>query len=219
MSLTHGPHARPRNSKGTIVAMDHYRPRSRRSPLRQLEAYWTALTDDHPVPNRSAIDPRGLEDVLKYAFILERVTPEVTRFRVAGQQLYRSTGLDLRGMSFSSLFAADMRSRMMSDCAQVFETPSILTAQLVRTGATIGVSQLLLLPLRDESGKVNRALGGLVDQTDQVAPVRYEVIRCDQRPVGTCAAPAPSQHEQGFAEPHVSFDESDSHLRIVASRD
>jgi len=39
---------------------------------------------------RSQIDPRGLEQVLPSAFILERIAPGVARFRIAEHHLNRT---------------------------------------------------------------------------------------------------------------------------------
>ncbi len=65
----------PRQESGKIVAMDRFDSGRSLSPIRQAEAYWTALLTGNAVPMRSQIDPRGLENILEYTFILERIAP------------------------------------------------------------------------------------------------------------------------------------------------
>lgn len=44
-------------------------------PLRQVEAYWQACCVAGQVPQRAAIDPRGIEAALPHAFVAEEIAP------------------------------------------------------------------------------------------------------------------------------------------------
>ena len=85
-------------SFGNVVLMKpKQEPHNTRSLLWQMEAYWRALPRSQIVPRRSDIDPRGVENLLRHAIILERVAPGVARFRIAGQHLSDLTGMEVRG--------------------------------------------------------------------------------------------------------------------------
>ena len=81
---------------GKIIAMDRFDSGRSLSPIRQAEAYWTALLTGEGVPMRSQIDPRGLENILEYTFILERIAPGLARFRLAGSHLNNLAGMEVR---------------------------------------------------------------------------------------------------------------------------
>ena len=89
---------------GKIVAMDRFASGRSLSPIRQVEAYWTALLTGDSVPMRSQIDPRGLENILEYTFILERIAPSLARFRLAGSHLNNLAGMEVRGMPLTAFY-------------------------------------------------------------------------------------------------------------------
>ena len=72
---------------------------------------------DHPmlqraVPMRSDVDPRGIERSLEHAFILERIAPQMARFRLAGMHLTDLMGMEVRGMPTTALFAPAARAAL-----------------------------------------------------------------------------------------------------------
>jgi len=194
------------------------------SQLRQIEAYWSALCHDGDVPQRAAVDPRGLENLLEHAFVLERVAPGIARFRVAGQHLVEHAGMDVRGMPVSALFSAHARAGLSAALEHVFEKPAIAELSL---GGESGFGRkqiqgkMLVLPLRDESGRISRALGALVIQSRKRAPQRFYITEAQfsnatapEDPV--CETPEPVR---SFAEPATKFDGKAPHLRLVSSQD
>ncbi len=76
-----------RKHGGNVITMSGYQQETRFRALSQVEAYWEGLRQGRDVPMRSDIDPRGIEDALEYAFILERIAPGLARLRVAGSHL------------------------------------------------------------------------------------------------------------------------------------
>jgi len=148
-----------------VVAMDRFRTRSNVSPLRQAEAYWTALRRGDDIPSRSQVDPRGLENILSQTFILERVAPGIARFRLAGQKVNELAGMEVRGMPLTAFFTADARKTLSAALEHMFDDPSILEFDL-KTEATrlrgSRTARMILLPLRSDLGDVSRALGVLV---------------------------------------------------------
>ena len=92
--------------------MSRFRKGGAQSPLRQAEAYWTALRRGDDVPSRSQIDPRGLENILSNTFILERIAPGIARFRLAGSLVNEMAGMEVRGMPVTAFFTTEARKQL-----------------------------------------------------------------------------------------------------------
>lgn len=67
---------------------------------RTLYDYWNRVRGTRKVPRRLEIEPSRLAAILPEAFILERVSPESFRFRLAGTKLCEQFGRELRGSNF-----------------------------------------------------------------------------------------------------------------------
>lgn len=150
-----------------VVPMADFRSNVTVSPLRQAEAYWTALRRGDDVPNRSQIDPRGLENILSQTFILERVAPGIARFRLAGQKVNEMAGMEVRGMPITAFFTPDARKQMSAALEHMFEAPAIIEVDLQTEPSRLRgarEARMLLLPLRSDLGDVSRALGVFVSE-------------------------------------------------------
>lgn len=212
---------------GNVVSMDRFRSGKSLSPIRQAEAYWCALRDGAAVPKRAQIDPRGLENILEYAFILERIAPGIARFRLAGNHLTELAGMEVRGMPLTSFFTPAARTQIGAVLEHMFDAPAV--AELTLTGETRRgraplEARMILLPLEDEMGNVNRALGVLIADGDMGRkPNRFDLRTTGLRPVNGAVpcpqpeldlAPAPTP---GFGEAQdpISRPNSAPHLRLV----
>lgn len=156
-------------------------------PLRQAEAYWTALRQGSALPRRADLDPRGLADVLDRAFLLERQDEDAPRFRLTGQTLSDLAGIDLRGMPLFALFHRNAQTALVAPFADCFDMPAVvelaLTAQGIDGRADVA-ARMILLPLLDEFGVVRRALGVLsVAGVPDRAPVRFHLRELTLRPL------------------------------------
>jgi len=203
--------------------------------LAQVEAYWDALRGDRPAPLRSEIDPRGIENALEYAFVLERIAPGVARFRLAGMHLNDLMGMEVRGMPLTSFFSADDRGKLGEALEHVFEMPAKAVHYVTSRGACETASldgQLLLLPLCSDLGDMSRLLGCFVTTgTRGKAPHRFTLARSDVRslsgkPLATAAPPRPDDVPAGFGDPPRGFEGQPeksrprgAHLRLVHDRD
>lgn len=213
---------RPKDT-GKVVTMDRFRSGASLSPIRQAEAYWSALRDGAEIPFRSQIDPRGLEQVLEYAFILERVAPGVGRFRLAGQQLCQLAGMEVRGMPVTSFFTADGREGMAATLEYVFDTPAV--AELSLRGERQSLrgpceARMILLPLKSDLGDCSRILGVLVADGDfGRSPRRFDIVDTQIRDLAAARAPMTPNVEaaQGFAEAQTVLGGRAPHLRLVKS--
>lgn len=171
----------------------------------EVRGYWEGLRGGLGVPLRSAVDPRGIERALEYAFIIERIAPSIARFRLAGMHLSDLMGMEVRGMPLTSFFTPKARPRVAALLEAVFQGPEI--AELTLTGEPgFGKpelqAKLLILPLKSDLGDVTRALGCLV-ANGQIgrAPRRFDIAAdVSTRVDDAAAARVPAQIPQ-YPEP------------------
>lgn len=132
--------------------------------LGKIEAYWEGLRDGRAMPARAEIDPRGIADVLEFAFVLERVAPGVARIRLAGMHLDDLMAMSVRGMPITAMFLPEARRELQQVIENVLESPAVVRLTL---GSDKGFTrpsldgQMMLLPLRDALGNATRILGVL----------------------------------------------------------
>jgi hypothetical protein len=114
---------------------------------------------------RSQVDPRGIEDSLENAFLLERIAPSMAKIRVAGSHLSDLMGMQIAGMPLSSLIAPADRDRFGQAVTRLFADPAIIRLELRAEGG-FGKPDLeghmILMPLRSDFGDLTRALGAIV---------------------------------------------------------
>lgn len=215
---------------GTIIQMQRFRSGKSLSPIRQAEAYWTALRQGGGIPERGQVDPRGLENLLPHTFVLERIAPSIARFRLAGQTLQRLAGADLRGMPLSVLFTPGTRNRIGKALQSVFDTPAVAELYLLsepRPASSAFEARMLLLPLKTDLGEISRALGVLVADTSNrgKGAVRFDMTGSMLRPVSgrrhsdQAAPTTTARTTPGFAAPPPPPYRGAPHLRLVKSGD
>lgn len=215
------PFARPRRDMQTAI-------------VQEVRAYWEALRAGRAVPLRSEVDPRGIERALDNAFILERVAPNVARFRVCGGYLNDVMGMEVRGMPVTAMLAPADRPRAGAVIAAVFDMPQaaefILTAE-TGMGRPELSARLLVLPMKSDSGQIDRALGCFVTGgTVGRAPRRFTLVEALTSPIAT-GRPLPTpplstpplstralRPVAGLAEPRAPYQPANrAHLRLVKS--
>ena len=210
---------------GKIVPFSEVRKDMGFPAISEVRAYWEALRNGRKVPLRSEIDPRGIERALEYAFILERIAPNVSRFRLAGMHLNDLMGMEVRGMPITSFFTPAARPEASEIIEKVFRAPQIAELALSAEsgfGKPPMQAKLIILPLQSDLGDISRALGCLVAEgAVGRAPRRFDLASVALTPIEAGKAtfkpvPAPAR---GFAEclaPMGGAPKSDrSHLRLV----
>lgn len=232
-----------------IVDMSKYQPDTGFAPIAQIEAYWEALRGSRLMPKRSEIDPRGIEQALEFAFIVERIAPGIARLRIAGSHLSDIMGMEVRGMPLTSFVTPSFRRQVSDTLEEVFETPAMCELHL-KSEAGQGArpeldARMLLLPLKSDLGDVSRILGCLVSHGELGhAPRRFDVVRSDMRAIIASTGPirikAPTRPEvppaakpylpparnpaKGFAEPATAYETKSGkpippYLRLIKSDD
>jgi len=199
--------------------------------IAQVEGYWQGLYESGEIPPRSAVDPRGMEDALEYAFLLERIAPGVGRIRLSGRHLNDILGMEVRGMPLTALFAPSARSQIANAIERVCNGPRLADLEVSSKGGP-GRAQmdgrLFMAPLVGDNGRTNRVLACL--QTKGVigrTPRRFDTAHCATRHLDTAAsAPLrPKIRQIAFArEEQTPFQPASApakhpHLRLVYSAD
>ena len=207
---------------GKVIQLDRFLDGVSLSPIRQIEAYWTALREDGGIPMRSQIDPRGMSDTLEFTFILERIAPGMARFRIAGQHLCGLAGMEVRGMPLTAFFTPVSRPEIAATRGHVVDTPAgaelDLRGEVARTGAPSTSARMLMMPLKSDFGRVDRILGALMSTEGRRptrAPIRFEVAsvqlrELDGMPADTSGPKTPngfdpSKVPPGFGEATEEF--------------
>ena len=184
----------------------------RYSACSQVEAYWESLRGGELVPNRSQIDPRGIEDALNYAFILEAVGAGHARIRIAGMHLNEILGMEVRGMPSSAFFTPASRNAFARTVQSALESPAVMRLTLrgeMSWGKPALEAKMLLLPLRSDLGDITRILGCL----ETIGPVgatprRFELLGVEKRKLAqTEDKPLPAP-EPKLAEPVLGCGEA-----------
>ncbi len=185
--------------------------------LQSLRNYWEELRDGRLAPFRSEIDPRKFEDALENMFILEKITDDSVRVRLAGMKLCEMMGMEVRGMAPRGFMMPDDRTRLDISLSQVFETPAVKELVLETVDATgkSDTAYMMLLPLRSDFGDVTRILGCISDRQGHYnAPLRFRITaeKTDQIKY------TEDRPQAGFAEEQVKFNipTSAPQLRSIA---
>ena len=200
-------------STGRIIAMSRFRQDMRDPALRLLDAYWSDLRAqaNGDVPARSDVDPRGLESVLDRVFILERIAPGFARIRLSGYRLTKVAGVETRGLPLSALFVPEARDRLAQLLTRLFSGPATVTLDVSAkprgAGADIA-SQMLLLPLRDNGGRISRAIGAFADvgTMRSTKPRRFEIEKVNLHEI-SMRNHWRTGDEQGSDQAHRAFAE------------
>jgi hypothetical protein len=179
---------------------------ARLTPLRQVEAYWTALAAEGGLPARARIDPRALENVLDHVLIAERIAPGIARLRITGAVMTRLAGMEPRGLPLSALFSVSARAELSRILETVFDAPAVAEIGL-RGGA--GTARMILLPMLCDAGRVNRVLGAVTADA-RLESVTFDITEERLRPVYAPHTPTTAE----AAEDTVPFAHA-PHLRLV----
>jgi hypothetical protein len=133
--------------------------------LQSVEQHWRSLRKGTDVPQRIDLTPGPVSAGLAHCFVLERVTPSVARFRVAGQAIHTLLKMEPRGMPISALFTPAGRQMLAPIIHDVCENAEICEIPLIAYtgfGRSPLRGRLLLLPLRHDGDTINRMFGALV---------------------------------------------------------
>src|ERR1700736_1019838 len=111
-------------------------------------AYWDEKRATERAPDRSAIEPGAVRELLGDIFVLSYDASAGYPFRVAGTRVCALLGRDLKDRSFSALFATDGRREIEEIIAVVAEEMLAAVAGITATSEDGSPAhlELLLLP-------------------------------------------------------------------------
>ena len=115
---------------------------------REFFAYWDEKRGEAHAPDRSAIEPGAVRELLGDIFVLSYDGAAGHPFRVAGTRVCALLGRDLKDRSFSALFAPDARREIEDIIAAVAEDMLAAVAGITATSEDGSPAhlELLLLP-------------------------------------------------------------------------
>lgn len=125
-----------------------------RPELSRFLAYWQSLPKSNLVPDRTAIRPEAIPDLLRFLAIIEFRPDGEARFRLVGSEHERNTpiraGMPLTGMAADSRTENEVRARVLN----VVNHPCGLHSRFMAQGA-VGISyvETLSLPLIGSRGE------------------------------------------------------------------
>ncbi|SIS84245.1 PAS domain-containing protein [Paracoccus saliphilus] len=155
--------------------------------MTEMREYWQGLRQNESIPLRADVTADAISKVLDYAFLVERLAPEMARFRLVGQHLIDLMGMELRGMPLCSVINQASRKRMCKVTETVFRAPQIVEMKLrsrSAQGCPVISGSMLLLPLKSDLDDVTRALGCLVSEGPiGIGPRRFDLAETKFTPV------------------------------------
>ncbi|MGQ0456142.1 MAG: PAS domain-containing protein [Hyphomicrobium sp.] len=128
-----------------------------------LYAYWNDVRGDRLAPKRFDIEPSRLGGVLPDTFVLERVTGDSCRFRLAGTRISEAFSCEFRGMNVFELFGDEDRITLQRQISVVSRQGAVglfLLGAETDTGLAARF-EMLLLPLTHTRDVVDRFLGSI----------------------------------------------------------
>ncbi len=176
--------------------------------LSTLKSYWERLRAGRIAPYRAEIDPRQFESALENMFIIEKLSPDNMRIRLAGMKICEMMGMEVRGMQPGFLIEERDRLRFERLLNVVMAEPSVVELKLsADSRAGRYRATMLLMPLRSDFGDINRVLGCTSGQGEMFAPpLAFRIDDVTITPIEPNKAAEPVHALPGFAEEQLAFD-------------
>jgi hypothetical protein len=125
--------------------------------------YWNRLRGLEDAPLKSQVEPGAVRHILPNLFILEKIGTARIGFRLAGTRICDLFGRDLRGQSFSSLWANGQHEDIEKTAQGVMDhaMPTLLNATGYSTIGHRASFEIIMMPLRAPEGGCDRLLGAI----------------------------------------------------------
>ncbi len=175
--------------------------------LTSLKTYWERLRAGRIAPYRAEIDPRQFESALENMFIVEKLSADNMRIRLAGMKICEMMGMEVRGMQPAMLMDATDRQRFDRLLNVVMGEPSVVELKLsAENRAGRYRATMLLMPLRSDFGEINRVLGCTSGDSEVYAPpLAFTIDDVAVTPVEQSEGQEIKRALPGFAEEQAPF--------------
>jgi hypothetical protein len=133
----------------------------------ELYAYWDDRREGRIMPDRDAIDPTAIRNILADCFLLAQERAQEAVLRLAGSRMYALFGRELKGSAFLDLWSAANRTeiRRMVDHSESDSSGVIAGAIGHAEGGATVETEWLLLPLLNNRKLGARYIGVLAPYT------------------------------------------------------
>jgi hypothetical protein len=120
---------------------------------RAFFAYWDEKRDGERAPDRRAIEPGAVRELLGDIFVLSFDPKRGYQFRVAGTRVCALLDRDLKGQDFAALFTAASRAEITDILGVVSEEELAAVAGVTTTArdGSLAHFELLLLPFSNRA--------------------------------------------------------------------
>lgn len=161
---------------------------SKSQKVKRLFAWWCAHGGAAGVPDRSALDPAELKDLLPN-LILADLEPEPfrVRYRLAGTAITQFTGVDIAGWYLDELLSTDFDEPWLEHYRMAFETrrPVLGSTRVPLTTGQIVTYEFGIFPLRKGGEDVQQFVAledyfDILGTLEEVTPWKPKVKRVSQ---------------------------------------
>jgi hypothetical protein len=142
-----------------------------------LVGYWSRLRNGRDVPDQTDIDPRQIQRLLSYTFILDCENPARPVYRLAGTGLCERFGFELKGTGFLAHWEAQSSLSLASLLRQALKQRQPVCLSSIAATADNGMVELetILTPVSFNGGEPRRFFG-LVQMLSDPAPLLGRAI-------------------------------------------
>ena len=133
----------------------------RHKQTQMLLNYWRRMRGEQLAPARSSIAPRDIKKHLAFTFLLKREGADRFSFVLAGTGVCDLFGRELRGSSFSHLFADPSRDAATTALVRTahLSVPTVASCVAETADGRPLTAEVLLLPYADARGETSFVLG------------------------------------------------------------
>lgn len=128
-----------------------------------LYNYWNTVRNNRRAPLRYEIEPSEIANILSETFILERRKHDIYRFRIAGTQICRHFGSELRGRNILDLWLGQDWTNICTllDIVTEDAVVGIVHFRAFTQEDRAAEFEMIFLPLIHRELSVNRILGAI----------------------------------------------------------
>ncbi|MDO9415339.1 PAS domain-containing protein [Pararhizobium sp.] len=141
----------------------------------ELYTYWDRLRGKRTAPRRQEIEPGDIRRILPDLFILEHLSTDGIRIRLAGTNICNLFGRELRGTRFDGIWMHESRQTLVAQSfrAMQMSTPVILSLTGHGAHGEDMALEIIMLPLSSGGTLPDRLIGAmtLIDRVPSPVPL------------------------------------------------
>lgn len=127
----------------------------------QLFQYWNKMRGERLAPKRFEIEPSQIAKLLPDTFILERIDPETSRFRLAGTRICEAFAAEFRGVNFLDMFSLEDKMTLQRELSVIARQGAVGVFE-IEGGTDSGLRtqfEIVVTPLMHTREIIDRFLG------------------------------------------------------------